>query len=94
MSICPFCHRDSEKSVSCAGADWYDTEDEIWWYRIPTRIFCLECGVQAEGYHHLGCGNEPCPKCSGKVTDCPCQLVLNDVPRSPLDLAPKKEDSK
>jgi hypothetical protein len=45
--------------------------------RIPQRKTkagrCHDCGVEADGVHHLGCDAERCPRCGGQLISCECR---------------------
>lgn len=54
---------------------------------------CHDCNiVNKEGnYHHFGCDMETCPKCSGQLIDCSCDVngILKKTPQELKDEARK-----
>lgn len=76
MAVCQDCDREMTEAASCT-VDALIIRDE----RFPREMAveplgpngrCGDCGVQRDGYHHLGCDLEPCPRCGWQLISCAC----------------------
>lgn len=52
---------------------------EPMWLELDKKYFntpCHDCGVMAGQYHTEGCDFEQCPRCSGQLLGCECNLLF------------------
>lgn len=58
---------------------------------------CGDCGIRKDGFHHLGCDLEQCPRCRGQLLSCGCcRDVVAQGDESPVgdaDSAPEDVES-
>lgn len=43
--------------------------------RIAADKNCKDCFAGRGKYHHIGCGEEVCPRCHKKMIHCDCDIV-------------------
>ena len=74
--ICDYCGKEIGNSTTCGKELFYcHGEPES---RVPHRgdTLCNDCGVLPGSFHHVGCWNERCPICGGRVSDCSCDITF------------------
>ena len=83
IEVCASCEQPYGSTYTCKENEKpYKIEGKD--YRpIPFTNFnknarCPHCGVKVGGYHHYGCDEEICPKCSGHITECDCPYDTTD----------------
>ena len=77
MAVCSYCADDmsDDATTSCV-------EELVWFSGDPVTSMpvipftgegrCHDCHVAHGGFHHPGCDNERCPRCSGQLITCGC----------------------
>jgi hypothetical protein len=72
MAECEWCLKDmaSDEVTTCKEA----LVEGINLPQVPYDgdVRCHDCNVEPGGFHHPGCDNEDCPKCSGQLISCGC----------------------
>jgi len=43
--------------------------------RIKAEVECRDCGARKGERHNHLCKKEACPRCKGKLIECPCKFV-------------------
>lgn len=84
MAICKICGKEMTTADGCVkivfeykdgkklnAIKFGDEEDD--WAGDSKR--CYDCGTTKGHYHHDGCDVQRCPRCSGQVISCDCQMV-------------------
>lgn len=86
MAVCEFCGKEMEGASSCkesririGGKDYpllpYTRRKETVFTKGDDLKRCPECNVLPDGFHHVGCVLEICPKCGGKWVYCKCEGI-------------------
>ena len=82
MAICQLCDREMLTAASCTVSALHiggkpfaavPYGGETRYGRIVSTLRrCHDCGVEPEGFHHLGCDWAECPHCRGQLFTCSC----------------------
>lgn len=74
MVVCDDCEQEMLTAASCTVAELVMRGERFprqrAFHPIGREGRCGDCGIQAGGLHHLGCGLEPCPRCGRQLLSC------------------------
>lgn len=93
MAACVWCEQEMTTAASCRAEVLHLHGKPIrmirWghergWRGASER--CGDCGVEPDGFHHLGCDLQECPRCGRQMLSCGCRFD-EDPPEDddPLD---------
>lgn len=83
MAICEACERDMRDpaTITCE-AVLLRYKGDARKYLVLTHAgpeTCVDCGVSAGGYHHVGCDQAKCPRCRYPILSSGCHCVLDEI---------------
>lgn len=83
MAVCEDCQQEMTVAASCTVDVLVIQQERFERSRVRRPIGpngrCADCGIQAGGFHHLGCDLELCPRCGRQLISCDCAFVDEDT---------------
>jgi hypothetical protein len=87
MAVCPCCHEEMQRNLSCEEAPLVlmgRAYPPVRWGTEPgfrrIKVTCRDCGTVPGGVHHHGCCMEVCPKCRRQLISCGCMAEYEPKP--------------
>jgi hypothetical protein len=87
ITTCKFCKQNISEARGCGSNPLVGHNER--WQRIPygheienverkPTEACEGCNIVLNGYHHVYCPVEECPRCNGKLNICQCFYTMKE----------------